>query len=184
MPAHTLPSGNVLWRVRTYSTDGAVGPWSDVATIIVKAAPLVPNLTIAEISPRPLMRWQAADQQAFQINVMGQYDSGLMFGTQKEYKIPIYLQDGDHALRVRVQNAFGLWSEWTSVPITIANVGAGSVYANADTHNNAVTLNWNFSGEGQPWFYVYRNGKLIGKTRDNTYTDYLSVGSNAYELSR
>ena len=71
VPADTLPGGALLWRVRTFNSDGAAGEWSDPAPIVVYAAPPAPTLLPVDPVPRPVLRWQSAEQQAFEARADG-----------------------------------------------------------------------------------------------------------------
>ncbi len=87
LPANTLPSGTIQWRVRTYNSDGVAGTWSNALTVVVIAAPQMPNVQIDVVSPRPKVSWTSQDQQAFRVQ-MGSYDSGLVFRYGKDLPVP------------------------------------------------------------------------------------------------
>lgn len=181
VPADTLPAGTVLWRVRTYNADGVEGAWSDSATIIVQAAPAAPLITGVTSTPRPDITWQSIGQQAYQVMV-GNYDSGAVFGTMKTHKIPLFLPNGSASIRVRIQNEFGLWSAWAVVDIIVTNAGSGAVELSATVNSNTdVHLNWKAIGE-DTWYYVYRDGILIGKTDGTTLADHLAAGHCSYTV--
>lgn len=181
VPADTLPAGTVLWRVRTYNADGVEGAWSDSATIIVQAAPAAPPITSVTSTPRPDITWQSSGQQAYQV-MAGNYDSGAVFGTTKTHKIPLFLPDGSASIRVRIQNEFGLWSAWSVSDIIVTNAGSGTVALSAmvDANTN-VRLTWQATGEGI-WYYIYRDGALIGRTGETTFTDHLAIGLCSYTV--
>lgn len=181
VPADTLPAGTVLWRVRTYNADGVEGAWSDSATIIVQAAPAAPLITGVTSTPRPDITWQSSGQQAYQV-MAGNYDSGAVFGTTKTHKIPLFLPDGSASIRVRIQNEFGLWSAWSVSDIIVTNAGSGTVALSAmvDANTN-VRLTWQATGEGI-WYYIYRDGALIGRTGETTFTDHLAIGLCSYTV--
>lgn len=176
--AGTLPAGTLLWRARTYNTDNVAGDWSAVATIVVQAAPAAPSIMSASASPRPVIAWQAVGQQAYRVRA-GEYDTGAVYGTAKTYKIPIYLPDGPMTIQVAVQNAFGLWSPWASVDITIAHTGVVAVQAVAAHDNSEITLTWTGAHE---IYYIYRDGHLIAKTTERQYVDRLALGTHSYAV--
>ncbi len=105
-PANTFAAGSLQWRVRTYNSDNAPGEWSTPAAFIVRAAPTA-AITGFDSKPRPTIRWQASGQQGYRVSA-GDYDSGVKFGTDKTFKIPVYLPDGKTNVKVQVQNSFGL----------------------------------------------------------------------------
>ncbi len=181
VPADTLPAGTLLWRVRTYNADGAAGTWSASATIVVQAAPAAPLITSVTATPRPEIAWQSSGQQAYQVTA-GDYNSGTVFGTAKTHKIPMFLPDGSASIRVRIQNEFGLWSAWAAVDIIVANAGSGIVALSATAAANTdARLIWQTIGEGM-WYYIYRDGALIGKTDEMTFTDHLAIGLCSYTV--
>lgn len=177
LPANTLPSGTLQWRVRTYNADSIAGSWSNELTIVVIAAPAAPVAQIDVISPRPKISWTSQDQQAYQVQ-MGTYDSGLQFGTAKTFKCPIYLQDGSTRLRVRVLNEYNLWSDWAEIIINIQNQPKTSITLNVIGGREA-QLTWNYN-EVYKEYWIYRNGKRIAKTKGNSFVDRLSIGNNSY----
>ena len=181
VPADTIPAGTLLWRVRTYNADGVGGTWSASATIVVQAAPAAPLITSVTATPRPEIAWQSSGQQAYQVTA-GDYDSGAVFGTVKSHKIPMFLPDGSVSIRVRIQNEFGLWSKWAAVDIIVANADSGTFMLSAAVDANTnVHLTWQAVGEGM-WYYIYRDGALIGKTGETTFTDHLAIGLCSYTV--
>lgn len=180
VPADTLPAGTLLWRVRTYNADGAAGTWSASATIVVQAAPAAPLITSVTATPRPEIAWQSSGQQAYQVTA-GDYDSGLLYGTAKSFKVPVFLQDGPTDIAVRIQNSFGLWSSWARTSVTITNASPGGEIAlTTASANNAVTLRW--SGGAYKAYYVYRDGVPVARVLENVYVDRLAVGAHSYQV--
>lgn len=177
LPANTLPSGTVQWRVRTYNADGTAGSWSNELTIVVIAAPAAPAIQIDVVSPMPQISWTSQEQQAFQVQ-MGTYDSGLQFGTVKSYKCPVYLPDGSTRMRVRVLNEYNLWSDWTEAVATITNVPKTAPVL-VITAGHDAQLTWE-SNETAAAYWVYRDGERIAKTANTSYTDRLAIGSHTY----
>lgn len=180
IPADTLPGGALLWRVRTCNSDGTAGEWSDPAPIVVYAAPPAPALLPVDPVPRPVLRWQSAEQQAFEARADG-VSLGAVFGTAKEYRITRWLTDGAHTLGVRVQSSLGLWSEWSEVTITVSNVPPGAVALTARGVENGARLSWEAAGSFDAYL-IYRDGEAIGETSDNSWTDWFANGRHRYEV--
>lgn len=182
VPADTLPAGTVLWRVQATNSDEDPSEWSTPETIVVRNAPPPPTVTVNGDSPRPTVEWQAADQQAYQIKA-GNYDSGELYGTDKSFKIPVYLPDGTIQIQVRIQNSFGLWSDWVSTNVLIKNnsIGTITLQANPKTHN--IRLAWETVGiVSSTMYYIYRDGELIGKTNNTSFLDQLAYGKHTYQV--
>lgn len=177
-PAGTFASGTWFWRVRTYNLDNAAGAWSDAASFVTVSAPSTPKV-IVQASPRPLITWQTNEQSAYQIQLdtaVGTTD----YGSGKSWRSPIYLDDGLHVARVRVQNNYGVWSEWGSATFHVSHTAGGAVVLTVDADHRA-ELSWSYAGSWTE-FIVYRDGVAIAKTTDYSYTDDYSVGTVRYQV--
>lgn len=173
-----LPAGSILWRVRGYNTDGVAGPWSDPAAIVVRQAPKTPVIAGVTAVPRPTVSWQAEGQQAYQLQV-GSWDSGPVYGTGKSAQVPVFLPAGAAAVRLRVQNSFGLWSPWAAAAVTVANRMGEQITLRSRTVTGGVRLSWTTTGS-YPAYAVYRDGVQIGETAGKEYTDYCGIGKASY----
>lgn len=178
-PANTLGSGTKYWRVRTYNTDGTAGSWSDAAQFIAIGAPAAPSVTVLSANPRPEIRWQSDEQQAYQVEIDGVYASGTRFGTGKTWKAPFYLDDGSYTMRVRVQNEYGFWSPWGTAALPVTNVPGGAITLTAEGGIEAV-LSW--TPGSFDYYLVYRNGAAIAKVTEPSYTDAASIGGVRYQV--
>ena len=178
-PADTLGSGTKYWRVRTYNTDGTAGSWSDAAQFIAIGAPAAPSVTVLSANPRPEIRWQSDEQQAYQVEIDGVYASGTRFGTGKTWKAPFYLADGNYTVRVRVQNEYGFWSPRGTAAIPVTNVPGGAITLTAEGGIEAA-LSW--TPGSFDYYLVYRNGVAIAKVTEPSYTDAASIGGVRYQV--
>ena len=178
-PANTLGSGTKYWRVRTYNTDGTAGSWSDAAQFIAIGAPAAPSVTVLSANPRPEIRWQSDEQQAYQVEIDGVYASGTRFGTWKTWKAPFYLADGNYTVRVRVQNEYGFWSPWGTAALPVTNVPGGAITLTAEGGIEAA-LSW--TPGSFDYYLVYRNGVAIAKVTEPSYTDAASIGGVRYQV--
>lgn len=183
VPANTLSSGTQYWRVRTYNADGTAGEWSDAAAFICIGAPAAPPVSVLSQSPRPRISWQSEEQLAYQIEIVGVWSSGTYYGTDKQWTAPLYLEDGNYVVRVRVQNAYALWSDWGSAALQIANASAASIALTAAISLGAgsVTLSWTPTAAFDAYL-VYRNDELIAKTTALTYVDSAAIGVVTYRV--
>lgn len=177
-PAGTFASGTWFWRVRTYNLDNAAGAWSDAASFVTVSAPSAPKV-IVQASPRPLITWQTNEQSAYQIQLDTAVDT-TDYGSGKSWRSPVYLDDGLHVARVRVQNSYGVWSEWGSATFTVSHTASGAVVLTVDADHRA-ELSWSYAGSWTE-FVVYRNGVAIAKTTDYSYTDDYSVATVRYQV--
>lgn len=177
-PAGTFASGTWFWRVRTYNLDNAAGEWSDAASFVTVSAPSTPKV-IVQASPRPLITWQTNEQNAYQIQLDTAVDT-TDYGSGKSWRSPVYLDDGLHVARVRVQNSYGVWSEWGSATFTVSHTASGAIVLTVDADHRA-ELSWSYAGSWTE-FIVYRDGVAIAKTTDYSYTDDYSVGTVRYQV--
>lgn len=177
-PAGTFASGTWFWRVRTYNLDNAAGAWSDAASFVTVSAPSAPKV-IVQASPRPLITWQTNEQSAYQIQLDTAVDT-TDYGSGKSWRSPVYLDDGLHVARVRVQNSYGVWSEWGSATFTVSHTASGAVVLTVDADHRA-ELSWSYAGSWTE-FVVYRDGVAIAKTTDYSYTDDYSVATVRYQV--
>lgn len=178
-PAGTFTSGTKYWRVRTYNSKGAAGAWSAATQFIVLAAPATPPVSIMSTEPRPEIRWQSDEQQAYQVEIDGVYASGTRFGTGKTWKAPFYLADGSYTARVRVQNEYGFWSPWGTAALPVVNVPGGAITLTAEGGIEAA-LSW--TPGSFDYYLVYRDGVAIAKVTEPGYTDAASIGVVRYQV--
>ena len=126
MPAGTLPSGNIYWRVRCYNEYDEVGPYSDIQYFYAIGASSAPAINaIPSNTARPLVTWSAFDQQIYQLQVLQDdeviYDSGEQPGINiRQHKIKAWLEDGEYTVQLRIKNEYDLWSDWSSTAVTIS----------------------------------------------------------------
>lgn len=179
-PAGTLTSSIKYWRVRTYNADGIAGEWSDAAQIVVIAAPTAPSIQIKSTGPRPSISWQTSEQEAYQVELDGKLSGGTHYGTDKTWTSPAYLADGSHTVRVRVQNQYGMWSNWGTAALPVTNTPGAAITLSVQA-SSVADLSWQTSGS-YDFYLVYRNGKPIAKLTQTQYTDELSSGNVTYQV--
>ena len=173
----TLPTGKLMWRVRTYNMDGVAGDWSKEEEIVSRGSSPAPDPVTANTSPRVLVEWQSEGQISAEVRIRGIVYK--VYGNAKKFKCPVYLSDGEALVEVRVLNEFDLWSEWGSTITIIKNADIPRIEANYTVENYGVSMTWNTSGVSS---YIYRDGVLIAKTTSNEYIDYESVGQHEYYI--
>lgn len=179
-PPNTLGSGTKYWRVRTYNTDNAAGAWSEPAEFICVGAPAAPIVSIRAQTPRPVVGWQSAEQLAYQVELADQPVSSVYYGTEKTWTCPTYLPDGAYTVRVRVQNEYGLWSPWGEAALEVVNVPGAAISLTVEAEDAAL-LAWQTTGN-YDFFLIYRDGRLIGRTTERSFTDAASVGAVRYQV--
>lgn len=173
---NSLPAGEVFWRVRTYNSDGQAGEWSS-AVITVRRAPDAPLVSVTSGSnPRPALTWQVQGQTCFQVSAPG-YDSGELYGTQKQFRLPVFLPDGENEIRVRVSNQYEMWSEWGVAVAQVANVPGDAVKLRAREVDCGVRLFW----QGNYTAYeLLRDGETIAETAQKEAADWTAAALDVH----
>lgn len=179
-PADTFTAGTKYWRVRTYNTDSAAGSWSAAAEFISINAPSTPSISIQTTGPRPTIAWQTSEQQAYEVALSSGYRSGTQYGTAKTWTSPFYLDDGSYTVRVRVQNQYGLWSEWGEAALPVVNTPGEAITLTVMAEQEAVLI-WQTAGS-YDFFVVERDGVAIARVTGSRYTDMTSIGTVRYRV--
>lgn len=180
VPANTFTSGTKYWRVRTYNTDGTASAWSEKAEFIAINAPSAPSIVIQSTGPRPRITWQTSEQEAYQLTLSSGYASGTVYGTEKAWRSPVYLADGSYTVRVRVQNKYGMWSEWSAAALPISHTEGEAITMTA-TAGHEAALTWQTAGS-YDFYLVERDGVAIARTVQKQYIDRTSIGSVTYRV--
>ena len=180
VPENKFTSGTKYWRVRTYNTDGTASAWSDKAEFIAINAPSAPSIVIQSTGPRPRITWQTTEQEAYQLTLSSGYASGTVYGTEKAWRSPVYLADGSYTVRVRVQNKYGMWSEWSAAALPISHTEGEAINLTA-TDGHEAALTWQTAGSYN-FYLVERDGVAIARTVQKQYIDHTSIGSVTYRV--
>lgn len=180
VPANTFASGTKYWRVRTYNTDNTASAWSNAAEFIAINAPSAPSIVIQSTGPRPRITWQTSEQEAYQLTLSNGYTSGTVYGAEKAWRSPVYLTDGSYTVRVRVQNKYGMWSEWSAATLPISHTEGEAITLTASAGREAA-LSWQTAGS-YDFYMIERDGVAIARTGTKEYTDKRSIGSVTYRV--
>lgn len=140
----------------------------------------MPAIQIKSTGPRPSISWQTSEQEAYQVELDGKLSGGTHYGTDKTWTSPSYLADGSHTVRVRVQNQYGMWSNWGTAALPVTNTPGAAITLTVQA-SSVADLNWQTSGS-YDFYLVYRNGKPIAKLTQTQYTDELSSGNVTYQV--
>lgn len=180
VPANKFTSGTKYWRVRTYNTDNMASEWSDKAEFIAINAPSAPSIVIQSTGPRPRITWQTSEQEAYQLTLSSGYASGTVYGTEKAWRSPVYLADGRYTIRVRVQNKYGMWSEWSAAALPVSHTEGEAITLSVDAAHEAA-LTWQTAGS-YDFYLIERDGVAIARTAQKQYVDHTSIGSVTYRV--
>lgn len=180
VPANKFTSGTKYWRVRTYNTDNTASEWSDKAEFIAINAPSAPSIVIQSTGPRPRITWQTTEQEAYQLTLSSGYASGTVYGTEKAWRSPVYLADGSYTVHVRVQNKYGMWSEWSAAALPVSHTEGEAITLSVDAGYEAA-LTWQTAGS-YDFYLIERDGAAIARTAQKQYIDHTSIGSATYRV--
>ena len=180
VPANKFTSGTKYWRVRTYNTDGTPSEWSDKAEFIAINAPSAPSIVIQSTGPRPRITWQTSEQEAYQLTLSSGYASGTVYGTEKAWRSPVYLADGSYTVRVRAQNKYGMWSEWSAAALPVSHTEGEAITLSVGASHEAA-LTWQTAGS-YDFYLIERDGVAIGRTVQKQYIDHTSINSVTYRV--
>lgn len=182
MPAETLPAGNIYWRVQTYNEYDEASGYSDPEVFYSIAAPNYAVIQSISNAARPVIQWQADNQQVFQIQILKDdevvYDSGDMPGiSTRQYRIPVFLDDGEYSARVRIKNEYDMWSEWATYQFTISTTKPGKPVLSVQRSPYGLELT---IGNVQGDAYIYRDGIPIAKATGQKYYDNTVANGKEY----
>lgn len=177
IPPNTFTAGIVKWRVRCTNANNKVSAWSEEASFTAQGKPSTPTVS-ATASPRPVITWTGEGQLAYQVKV----DDAVLrtaYSTDGQYKVKEYLNDGAHIAAVRIQNEYGLWSDWGTAEFTVANTPGAPITLFAAGGEKA-TLAW--TETDHKTYYIYRDDIPIAKTTAHTYSDQMAIGTHKYKV--
>ena len=177
IPPNTLVAGTVYWRVRCTNIYDAVSAWSTEVSFTAQGKPSTPTVS-ATASPRPVITWTGEGQLAYQIKI----DNTVLhtaYSTDGQYKVKEYLADGAHIAAVRIQNEYGLWSDWGTAEFTVANTPGAPITLFAAGGEKAA-LAW--TETDHKTYYIYRDDIPIAKTTAHTYSDQMAIGTHKYKV--
>lgn len=189
IPAETIHSGAVLWRLRQkFVNNTLVQPTIGAGArsrFTARYNPTAAAVTCDNL-PQPTVSWTSSEQKSYQVR-FGDYDSGAVYSAAKSHTVPRFFADGNYPVQVRTQVASGEWSDWSEVIyVAITNTPPDdAITLTAERDGDAVKLVWYcMYNASYVQYIVYRNGVPIHKTDGGKnmtgYVDNLAVGESAY----
>lgn len=174
-PANTFQAGSIEWSARAYNADDVASDWASMS-FVAFGSPAAPAVSVDAV-PFATISWQSTEQEAYQLELDGEL-LGTFFGYGRQYKLQTPLEDGSHVARVRVQNAYGLWSQYGEVSFSITNDPGGEIALDGTFAVDAA-LFW-ISADLTADFLIFRDGALIGHTAGDRFTDRFVLGAHSY----
>ena len=173
LAAGSLASGGYWWRVRAKNQDNVWSEWSDALYFIVVGKPGMPAVrwdTRNHCSFRPSLSWTAVEQEAFEIRQDG-VTIVREFGQTRGWTAKDVLSAGVHRFAVRVQNQFGLWSDWGETTVTARNSSTqtSGMLTVTNTGDGNVSIAVNIGSTSYPSVIsLYRDGILLAEKSGKT----------------
>lgn len=189
IPAETIHSGAVMWRLRQkFVNNTLVQPTIGAGArsrFTARYNPTAAAVTCDNL-PQPTVSWTSSEQKSYQVR-FGDYDSGAVYSAAKSHTVPRFFADGNYPVQVRTQVASGEWSDWSeTIYVAITNTPPGdAITLTAERDGDAVKLVWYcMYNTSYVQYIVYRNGVPIHKTDGGKnmagFVDNLAVGKSAY----
>lgn len=172
-----FPAGEIEWLVHAYNIDGTRGPDSKASFICVDAPDPVRGLTATAV-PLTTISWQSEGQEAYEISIDGEVVKKSYGVGVYSWSVPEPLSEGEHAISVRIQGIYGLWSQPAETSIMVG--GPTSQPSLAGEFGADAVLTTDISDPDATVRY-YRDGVLIGTAPAGApFVDRYAVGAHEY----
>lgn len=165
-PTASASINGVRYRCRVYNNYGTVYSDPAIFTVTPYSTPVPP-------------RAQSVDHAAPAFPPEG-LSFGPFFGEATSYSLDDYLPDGVYTIAVEIQGGYGLWSDPGITTFDVSNEERSPIRLAAQIGVDAL-LYWT-SVDVAKDFYVYRDGKKIGRTLQLSFTDRLSLGEHRWQV--
>jgi hypothetical protein len=195
--ASTFTAGNYEWQVRTYDSQGVVGPFSASSFFTAATAPPAPTITApvngSTVQATATLTWSAPNQTDYQIRRVADnagsadtstvyYDSGdVVDGVTRSVSVAFPTNNRWEHVQVRIKNA-GLWSTWADARVQVSftppTVAAFTMSADPATATRTLTITNPAPGTGVPataYNDVYVRTAASSTVLD-TYRPYSATG--------
>lgn len=183
IPAKTLQTGNVLWRVRTYNNWDEVSPYSENKSFTIIGSPPIPLITNVTNSGKPTITWQSVEQQVYELQIIQSenviFDTGSVYSINaREFKLPLYLKDGNYRARLRIYNQYNLPSPYAEKNFTIFTVKPEKPQIEIFSGEYTITIKgYNLSEIGM----VFRDNIFIGQLENGIFIDSTAENNKEYQ---
>lgn len=183
LPAGTFSGGNVTWRVRTYNNWNEVSPYSENKSFTVIGSPPIPLISSVSNSARPTVTWQSTNQHLYELQILKDnkiiFDTGSIPSTSdRSFKLPIYLADGNYFVKLRIANEYNLYSEWAEKSFIISTVKPIKPIIDVFSDEYSVTIK---TSNTSLKTLVYRDNIYIGEVINNHFTDCTGENNKEYQ---
>lgn len=176
-----FPQGAIEWRVCVTNSISETSAYSETAEFTVQGKPAIPVIMDVENKCLPYIRWNAADQCAYEIE-LAYGDTKIiqetLYSGVSEYRPQMFMK-GTYTVSIRTRNSIDLWSDKASKTFVI-NPPVPAVPQIAVRQDGARVILEAEHEEGTK-LAVIRNGKVIAVTEESMYEDTTVLHGTEYE---
>ena len=174
---------NYMWRLRTWNELGDMGAWSAWALFNTSGRPLPPAIINVTNQSSPLITWgmHAGLNWQLVIEQKGEliFDSGVCPSlSQNEYRLPMFLSDGDYIAQLRTVSDLGIESEYSLYGFTL-NTDKPPVVPPVIMKNNKYGVYIKLNGDTEK--IIMRDNVEIARTYLNVFVDYTCEVNKVHE---
>lgn len=177
----SFPQGSIEWRVCVTNSISETSDYSDVAEFTVQGKPAMPVIMDVENKCLPCIRWNAADQCAYEIEI-AYGDEKLIqetvYSAVSEYR-PQMFMNGTYTVTIRTRNSIDLWSDKASKTFAI-NPSVPATPKVALRQDGPKVIIEAEHEEGTK-IAIIRNGEIIAVTDEAEYEDTTVLSGAEYE---
>lgn len=185
VPAGTLEGGDYLWRVKVANQYEEYSEWSEWTAFYSIGQPDKPVIINISGSCRPLVEWQATEEDAWELKIMQgesvKYNTGMMPGLdENQYQIPEYLPNGNYVISLRVRNVYGLWSEESRKNFAVSFVAPVQPELTITRYRENAIIHITSETERNLLYREIDGETVIHEMEGTEYTDFTVSGDYRY----
>ena len=176
-----FPQGTIEWRVCVTNSIGETSEYSDIAEFTVQGKPAIPVIQSVENKCLPCIKWNAADQCAFEIELAygdKKVIQETVYSGVSEYRPQMFLS-GTYTVTIRTRNGIDLWSDRASKTFVI-NPTAPAV-PRLTVRQDGARVILEAEHEAGTKLAVIRGGEIIAVTEASEYEDNAAISGVEYE---
>ncbi|MEG0165703.1 hypothetical protein [Anaerorhabdus sp.] len=175
-----IQGGTLYWRIRAYNQNDVQGEWSESIKFVNFAKPTKPSIQDVLRSGRPTVYWDVDNQSAFEFEIIGVFNTGQVYSTDKFYRIEKYLPNDSYVCRLRIFNQFAQASDWIQFTY-YQNMIVSEPVGFVKMIDNGFKVSIDFNSEFIK-YYLLRNDVLIHRFNSNEYDDLFVCGETKYTI--
>lgn len=176
-----FPQGTIEWKVCVTNSIGETSAYSEIAEFTVQGKPAIPVITEIENKCLTCIKWNAADQCAYEIE-LARGDEKILHETvysgESVYRPQMFLS-GNYTVTIRTRNSIDLWSDKASKTFVINPTAPKAPQLSIRQDGARVILEAEHE-EGTK-LAILRNGEVIAVTEEGSFEDNTVLSETEYE---